>query len=159
MEFLNIGPLELLAIIVIALLVLGPRDLAKTARAAGRFLNRMYKSEAWRTITRTSREIRDLPNRLARDAALEELDETLKSSRALATEPLRGITDELNSELKNWAPSPKGAETQPSPYAPANMTPSPDDGLDAWTPGASKEENKQGLEDGDEPDTEPGGRP
>jgi sec-independent protein translocase protein TatB len=155
MEFLNIGPLELLAIIVIALLVLGPRDLAKTARSAGRFLNRMYKSDAWRTITRTSREIRDLPNRLARDAALEELDETLKSSRALAADPLRGVTDELNAELRSWAPSPKGAETQPSPYAPANLTPGPDEGLAAWTPGVANGEDQPTGDDGDVSDSEP----
>ena len=157
MEFLNIGPLELLAIIVIALLVLGPRDLAKTARSAGRFLNRMYKSEAWRTITRTSKEIRDLPNRLARDAALEELDETLKSSRALSANPLREITDELNAELKSWAPSPKGAETQPSPYTPANMTPSAEEGMAAWTPGAAPEQHDPARGDRDEPDSESGG--
>lgn len=108
MEFLGVGPLELLVVIIIALLVLGPRDLAKTARAAGRFLNRMYRSDAWRTVTQASRDLRDLPNRLARDAALEELDEAIKQGKS----SLQSVPDEINRELdaglEAWRPSAKG---------------------------------------------------
>ena len=43
MEFLGVGPLELLLIIVIALIVMGPRDMAVAARKVGRFLNQLYK--------------------------------------------------------------------------------------------------------------------
>jgi Sec-independent protein translocase protein TatA len=74
MEFLGIGPLELAFIIVIALILIGPRDMAKTARSAGRLLNRLYKSEEWKAITDASRNLRNLPNRLAREAALEDLN-------------------------------------------------------------------------------------
>jgi Sec-independent protein translocase protein TatA len=74
MEFLGIGPLELAFIIIIALILIGPRDMAKTARSAGRLLNRLYKSEEWKAITDASRNLRNLPNRLAREAALEDLD-------------------------------------------------------------------------------------
>jgi sec-independent protein translocase protein TatB len=75
MELLGVGPLELLFIIVIALIVIGPRDMAKTARKLGRLLNQLYKSQTWRAIMEASRNLRALPNRLAREAALEELDE------------------------------------------------------------------------------------
>jgi sec-independent protein translocase protein TatB len=98
MEILGVGPLELLFIVVIALIVLGPRDLAKSARAAGRYLNRLYRSDAWRTITHASRDLRDLPNRLAREAALEDLDQSLKA----AGEP-----------VEPWRPSAKGEPTRP----------------------------------------------
>ncbi len=98
MEILGVGPLELLFIVIIALIVLGPRDLAKSARSAGRYLNRLYRSDAWRSITRASRDLRDLPNRLAREAALEDLDQSLKA----AGEP-----------LTPWRPSPKGEPSRP----------------------------------------------
>jgi Sec-independent protein translocase protein TatA len=74
MDFLGVGPMELIFIIIIALVLIGPRDIGKFARSAGRFLNRLYKSETWRMLLDTSRTIRHLPERLAREAALEELN-------------------------------------------------------------------------------------
>ncbi len=73
MEILGIGPLEALFILLIALIAVGPKDLGKAARSAGRMLNQLYKSEAWQNLGEASRSIRTLPNRLAREAALEEL--------------------------------------------------------------------------------------
>jgi Sec-independent protein translocase protein TatA len=77
-DFLGIGPLELMFVILIALIVIGPKDMSKTARSAGRYLNRMYRSETWRAVTQASRTLQTLPNRLAREAQLEELDEVRK---------------------------------------------------------------------------------
>jgi Sec-independent protein translocase protein TatA len=74
MDFLGVGPLELIFIIIIALVVIGPRDIGKTARSFGQFLNRLYKSENWQMLVKTSRTLRNLPQQLAREAALEELD-------------------------------------------------------------------------------------
>lgn len=73
MEILGIGPLEALFIILIALIAVGPKDIGKAARSAGRLLNELYRSEAWQNLSEASRNIRALPNRLAREAALEEL--------------------------------------------------------------------------------------
>ena len=75
MEILGIGPLELLFILLIALIFVGPRDLGKAARSTGRLLNQLYKSEGWQNLAEASRNIRTLPNRLAREAALEELEQ------------------------------------------------------------------------------------
>ena len=72
MDFLGVGPLELIFVLIIALLIIGPNDIGKTARTIGKFLNRLYKSEEWRALTEASRTIRTLPNRLAREAELEE---------------------------------------------------------------------------------------
>jgi sec-independent protein translocase protein TatB len=113
MEFLGVGPPELLVIIVIALLVLGPRDLAKTARSAGKFLNRMYRSDAWKTVTQASRDLRDLPNRLAREAALEELDEAIKNGTSSSQAQPKDVNPELEAGLEAWRPSPKGEPSQP----------------------------------------------
>jgi Sec-independent protein translocase protein TatA len=55
MELLGIGPLELAFIILIAVIVIGPRDIGKFARGAGRFLNRLYHSEEWKALNQASR--------------------------------------------------------------------------------------------------------
>jgi sec-independent protein translocase protein TatB len=100
MEFLGIGPSELLFIIIIALIVLGPRDMQKAGRTIGRWLRRVVTSDGWKIFQQTSREIQTLPNRLMREAALEELQEVQKD-----------LKQPLDS---NWRPSAPGSgETVP----------------------------------------------
>ncbi len=78
MEILGIGPSELVFIIIIALIVLGPRDMQKAGRTIGRWLRRIVTSDGWKLFQQTSREIQTLPNRLMREAALEEMQELQK---------------------------------------------------------------------------------
>ncbi len=93
MEILGIGPLEALFIVLIALIAVGPRDLAKAARSAGRLLNQLYKSEAWQNLSEASRSIRTLPNRLAREAALEELQQVKREMEEGVTEGIDQLKD------------------------------------------------------------------
>ncbi len=122
MEILGIGPLEALFVLILALLVIGPRDLGKTARSFGRFLNRLYRSEAWGAITEASRNLRRLPNRLAREAALEELDEA-RAELKQAGKGVRQEIDRFGEELKASRGGAKPAEAghigQPDPERPA----------------------------------------
>ena len=73
MDIFGIGAPELIFIILIALIILGPKDMEKTGRTIGRFLRDMTRSEGWRAFRDTSREIRNLPNRLMREANLEDI--------------------------------------------------------------------------------------
>jgi sec-independent protein translocase protein TatB len=130
MEFLGIGPAELLFIAIITLIVIGPRDISKTARTIGRFLNRMYRSETWRAITQASRNLRNLPNQLAREAALEDMkdiQDELRETQSSLNEQVRGLQSDLrdtekniqepirdlDSELKSWKPD-KDLPTDPA---------------------------------------------
>jgi sec-independent protein translocase protein TatB len=81
MEILGIGPSELLFIVVIALIVLGPRDMQKAGRMIGKWLRKVVTSDGWRLFQQTSREIQTLPNRLMREAALDELREVQNELR------------------------------------------------------------------------------
>ncbi len=94
MEILGIGPLELLFILLIALIAVGPKDLGKAARSMGRLLNQLYKSEAWQNLGEASRNIRALPNRLAREAALEELAQVKREME-------EGVTSGID-QIKNF---------------------------------------------------------
>ncbi len=73
MELFGIGPLEILLVVLLALALFGPKDIVRNARSAGRTLSRLYKSEGWRTMQQASSALRNLPNRLAREAEMEEL--------------------------------------------------------------------------------------
>ena len=72
MEFLGIGPLELVFILLITLTVLGPKDISKTGRTIGRFLRKVVTSQWWSGFRQTSREIRQLPITLMREASIED---------------------------------------------------------------------------------------
>ena len=78
MELLGVGPLELVFILIIIFLVLGPEDLEATGMKIGRFLNRVRKSELWQGFTQVTREVRSLPHTLMREANLEETRKELQ---------------------------------------------------------------------------------
>ncbi len=94
MDILGIGPLELLLIAIIMLVVLGPRDLVKTARAAGRFIRTIIRSPLWSTVMNTSREIREIPTRLVRESGLEEDIKTIRQQTNL-----QEVAGEVMSEM------------------------------------------------------------
>ena len=80
MEILNIGPLELLVILVLAVLMFGPDDLVNFAHKAGRWIYNLRKSELWQEIEGTTKEIQELPQKILKEA---ELEETIKEINAL----------------------------------------------------------------------------
>ena len=80
MEILNIGPLELLVILVLAVLMFGPDDLVNFAHKAGRWIYNLRKSELWQEIVGTTKEIQEFPQKILKEA---ELEETIKEINAL----------------------------------------------------------------------------
>lgn len=75
MEILGIGASELIFILLIAIIVLGPKDMQKAGRTVGRWLNQFVKSDSWKALQQASKEIRNIPTTLMREANLEELKE------------------------------------------------------------------------------------
>lgn len=103
MEILGIGPLELLFILIIALIVLGPNDMVKAGRTLGRLMRKVVTSPTWRTLQDASREMRSLPNRLIREAGIEELQNNLPNlrevSKDLGVEQLKADLTSLEKDL------------------------------------------------------------
>src|SRR4030065_869414 len=109
MEILGIGPLELFFILVIALIILGPGDMVKAGRTLGRFLRKIVTSPEWRTIQKASRELRYLPNKLMREASLEDLSKDLSDINKIGGQ----INDEVKKmevDLSSWTTPPELTE-------------------------------------------------
>lgn len=107
MDIFGIGPLEFLFVLVLILLIAGPKDIAKGARGLGRGLNRLYRSANYQMIRRVSQEIRNLPTRLAEEAQLEELKEVaqlkeLKEAEAEVKAAARDISAVNKQEMEAW---------------------------------------------------------
>jgi len=111
MDIFGIGPLEILLILVIALIVMGPRDMAKAGRTIGRLLRRIVTSQTWTTIQDASREIRYLPNKLMREAGLEELQKQLPDTqtigKSLGYAEAHKEAQKITSQLSAWTTPPR----------------------------------------------------
>jgi Sec-independent protein translocase protein TatA len=79
MEILGIGPLELLLIMLLAVIILGPKDLQKVGKSIGQTLNKLVKSDTWRTVQQASDKVKNLPTELMRDAELDDLKKSLQA--------------------------------------------------------------------------------
>jgi Sec-independent protein translocase protein TatA len=125
MDILGIGPLELFFIVIIALIVLGPNDMVKAGRTLGRFMRTIIMSDTWRTIRRASDDIRNLPNRLMREAGIEEdelrkelnLAETIR--KEIDPESIHKEIDEVQEGIAEWT-------TPPNSIAPPKQPPKTD---------------------------------
>jgi sec-independent protein translocase protein TatB len=136
MEILGIGPLELLFILLIALIVLGPGDMAKAGRTIGRFMRKIIVSPEWRTVQKASRELKYLPNRLMREATLEDLQKDLKDVNKIGGQ-ISSEVKKIETDLSSW--------TTP-PITPGNPEDHPIQG-GKKEPAATENENTEKLGD------------
>ena len=103
MEFLGVGPLELLVILVIALIVVGPQRLPEIAAQMGRFMRtfQRYTSQVTREFGDTMRELE------------REYDEVKGDWRAVGQgldESARSVTDELQAAGQDASLTPEQTE-------------------------------------------------
>jgi Sec-independent protein translocase protein TatA len=89
MDILGIGPLEIAFILILVIIIFGPNDLVKTSKTIGRSLNKLVRSDTWKTINQTTQELKNLPNRLMREAGLDELEQMNKAGLASMDNTIR----------------------------------------------------------------------
>lgn len=137
MEILGIGPLEFILVLLLALILLGPEEMANGARKAARAVRRFTQSTFWADTRGTIREIQELPNQLLREAGLEE--ELKKTRNSLGTLQPDGWTP------KPYIPPPAPGIPGPTP-PPAAPESAPDETGTAspatQTPAASADETQ-----------------
>lgn len=95
MQFLNIGALEFVFILLLILVVLGPRKAVKTAGELGTLIKKVTNSKFWKDLVNTSEEIRDLPRKMMDEA---ELKETINSLDRRVGE-VKGIIQKDQTEI------------------------------------------------------------
>ena len=129
MEVLGVGPLELFFILLIALIVLGPGDMAKAGRTLGRFLRKIIISPEWRTVQKASRELRYLPNRLMREASLEDLSKEMKDINKIGGQ-INAEVKKMELDLSSWTTPPEQTDPKSDPViteeSPLNSVDPPD---------------------------------
>lgn len=110
MDLLGVGPLELLFFVVLLLALFGPKDLGQGARQLGMWINRLTRTEAFRTVQALRDEIANLPQQLANEAHLAD----------------------IQRELHNQTIAPPTAPPAETPPPPTSPPPSPANPYAAW---------------------------
>jgi Sec-independent protein translocase protein TatA len=122
MEFLGIGINELIFIFIIALIVLGPKDMQKAGKTIGKWMRDIVTSDGWKIFQQTSRELRSLPTRLMREAneELNQINESINDASIRSTpypQPARSQTTTstpgINPDNKITPPQPMINEKEP----------------------------------------------
>ncbi len=125
MDILGIGIPELLFIMLIALLVMGPEDLEKAGRTLGKWLRALVKSETWQLLRKTSKELQDLPTRLMREAG-EDFPTDLRADLGAWTQSIRQPLEDnqraINQALSWPPPTEDKAGNDEPPPTPAPAT-------------------------------------
>lgn len=107
MDIFGIGPLELLFIVLIILIVLGPNEMVKAARTIGELLRKLVTSEWWRSVKQSIEDVRKLPYTLMRDAGMDEdlkaIDEITRSARFDLKQDIPDVSDKPSkTDLSAW---------------------------------------------------------
>ena len=110
MEILGIGPTELIFIILIAIIVLGPKEMQNAGKTVGRWLNRLVHSEGWIYMRDATQTLRSLPNKWMREANMEMWETQQDIRRSL--DPRAG---KLTSQRRQSGPASDSAENSIQP--------------------------------------------
>jgi len=110
MDFLGVGPLELIFILIIALIIFGPNDIVRAGRTLGSFLRKVVTSDGWRAFQQASKGMRDIPTTLMREAGLEEED--LRDLTGM--KDIENVTQGLENQISPWTTPPIKLPTNPA---------------------------------------------
>jgi sec-independent protein translocase protein TatB len=105
---------EVIIVIVVALLVLGPKDLPLMMRKLGRFMAKMRGMAA---------EFRSGFDELARQAELDELRKEVDALRRTTRDGLSSVTDDFTRPVQQARDSVMAPLPAPTPTAPAPVLP------------------------------------
>lgn len=100
MDFLGIGVPEFTFLLILALIILGPKDMAAAGKTIGRVLRKFILSPEWTAMRKTGQEIQKLPNKLMRDAMLEDLTKEIQSTAEQTIAPIQEVAKTAIEKLE-----------------------------------------------------------
>lgn len=112
MEILGVGASEFVFILLIAIIVMGPKQMKEAGRVVGRWLNQINQSEVWKIFRDASQELSNLPRKWMREANMEVWEAEQELRNTIDPRPREPGSPPMRSQ-----PKPKSFQ-QPPPPAP-----------------------------------------
>jgi Sec-independent protein translocase protein TatA len=107
MEVFGIGPLELLLIFLLAMILLGPKDMVTGAKKLANWIRGVRESDLWKT----TKEISDMPKKIMKETGLED---ELNQMRDLSTSTVHAVIHEVSQEKPVEKKVNDGLEDEPA---------------------------------------------
>lgn len=139
MRLFNFGIPELLVLLVLMIVVLGPERMLDGARSLGKTIYKITHSEVWASIWDTSREIRQMPKTIIEETGLQESLEDINATSAELQKDMKGVQADLDGVKIET-----GQELKKSEATVASLTKNPPKSL---------EKNDKSVENGEAPST------
>lgn len=100
MDIFGVGASEILFILILALIILGPKDMQKAGKTIGKWLRGVVTSDGWKVMRQTTHRLRTLPHELMR-----ETNEELKDIKDIKDiGEIRNELKDASGLLKDWDP-------------------------------------------------------
>ncbi len=104
MKIFNLGVPEIALIVILALIILGPDNMVKSARDIGAFIRKVTKSPYWKEVWATRRELSEIPKILSReadlDATIKDLNRETKDLQSAVSSSMSDLIREVEAPLK-----------------------------------------------------------
>ncbi len=117
MEILGVGIPEITFIVLLALILLGPKDMAEAGRTIGRWLRRFVHSSTWQALRTTGKAVSELPTRLIKEAGIEEFEQQLNAE--MRSKPAHRIQPPIAENTPVEKKAQKPVDNQPSKEEPS----------------------------------------
>ena len=107
MNFLNLGWTEVLLILVLAFVVLGPDKVVKTGQDLGKWIRKISRNETLREVVRTTNELKRFPQKILDESMLdlpphveiERINQEASEENAQTEASNEGSTDGSENEI------------------------------------------------------------
>ena len=107
MNFFNIGFSELMVVLVIMLIFLGPHRMTSAAYRSARFLRKIMRSDAWRNFFDIYKEIKQYPSQIMQEVNMEEIKKELRDIQQKTDNEIQKINQGINPQKNNLQGSEK----------------------------------------------------
>jgi len=97
MEVFGIGPLELLLIFLLALILLGPKDMVNSAKKLANWIRGFRESDLWKS----TKEISEMPKKIMKETGLED---ELSQMRNLSNRTMNDVINEVSQSTTEPRP-------------------------------------------------------
>jgi Sec-independent protein translocase protein TatA len=112
LDILGIGLPEVVIIFTLLLIFLGPDEIVSAGKTTGKLINKLVNSEQWESAKRVNRQVKNLPNQLAREANIADFEKDIEGAmESLPRFPEVPIASKISSDEESSEEIPTSAKT------------------------------------------------
>ncbi len=118
MRIFNVGIREVILLLVIMLILFGPRQMQENARNLAKGIRKFVRSDTWRTFLGLVGDVNTIKDEVIRESGIQDIQDSLRGVN-------RSLTD-IDKDLRSYDPRAKSSENSPQDSSPAGQEKPPE---------------------------------